>query len=130
MTYAATPEALEKCAEGDLYHFVLGDIADGNAVRHVLETQAPCGRCSTAALLAKATMLVAGPNAAILMWKAAHFVQTIEKRQGLRIACPEEIPWRNGWIADDQLKAIAAAMDVRNSYGQYLHGLLGRPRSF
>ena len=55
--------------------------------------------------------------------EAAHFVQTIEKRQGLRIACPEEIAWRNGWIDDDQLEAIAAALGQKNSYDQYLNGL-------
>lgn len=43
MTYAATPEALEECAETDLYHFVLGDIANREAVRHVFETHAPHG---------------------------------------------------------------------------------------
>jgi glucose-1-phosphate thymidylyltransferase len=56
--------------------------------------------------------------------EAAHFVQTIEKRQGLRIACPEEIAWRNGWIDEVQFEALAAALGQNNNYGQYLHGLL------
>jgi dTDP-glucose 4,6-dehydratase len=43
MTYAATPEALEECEQADLYHFVLGDIADRDDVRHVFETHAPDG---------------------------------------------------------------------------------------
>ena len=43
MTYAATPEALEECAQADLYHFVLGDIADRDAVQHVFETHGPDG---------------------------------------------------------------------------------------
>ena len=51
-------------------------------------------------------------------------MRTIEKRQGLRIACPEEIAWRNGWIDDQQLEAVAAALGQKNSYGQYLNGLL------
>jgi glucose-1-phosphate thymidylyltransferase len=59
--------------------------------------------------------------------EAAHFVQTIEKRQGLRIACPEEIAWRNGWIDDHQLEAIALTLGQKNSYGQYLNGLLRQP---
>jgi dTDP-glucose 4,6-dehydratase len=43
MTYAATPEALEECAQADLYHFVLGDISDRDAVQHVFETHMPDG---------------------------------------------------------------------------------------
>ena len=58
--------------------------------------------------------------------EAAQFVQTIEKRQGLRIACPEEIVWRNGWIDDGEFEAIAAAFGNKNSYGQYLSGLISR----
>jgi glucose-1-phosphate thymidylyltransferase len=59
--------------------------------------------------------------------EAAQFVQTIEKRQGLRIACPEEIAWRNGWIGDHQLAAVAATLGQKNSYSQYLNGLLKQP---
>ena len=55
------------------------------------------------------------------------FVQTIENRRGLRIACPEEIAWRNGWIDDQQLQAVAAELGQENSYGQYLNGLLKQP---
>ena len=54
-------------------------------------------------------------------------MRTIEKRQGLRIACPEEIAWRNGWIDDQQLEAVAAALGQKNSYGHYLNGLLKQP---
>ena len=55
--------------------------------------------------------------------QASQFVQTIETRQGLSIACPEEIAWRNGWISDDQLEVLAQAL-AKNSYGQYLSDLL------
>jgi len=55
--------------------------------------------------------------------EAAQFVQTIEKRQGLRIACPEEIAWRNDWINDSQLESLARDLG-KSSYGQYLHALL------
>ncbi len=51
--------------------------------------------------------------------EAHQFVQTIEHRQGLKIACPEELAWRKGWIDRDQLEAIAAPMR-KSSYGQYL----------
>lgn len=58
--------------------------------------------------------------------EAAHYVQTIEKRQGLRIACPEEIAWRNGWIDDGCLRLLAERFGLSNSYGQYLMALTER----
>ena len=51
--------------------------------------------------------------------EAAQFIQTLEKRQGLKISCPEEIAWRQGWIDADQLKRIAAPL-AKSGYGQYL----------
>ncbi|MDP3454767.1 glucose-1-phosphate thymidylyltransferase RfbA [Methyloversatilis sp.] len=50
---------------------------------------------------------------------AAQFIQTLEKRQGLKISCPEEIAWRQGWIDDEQLRRIAAPL-AKSGYGQYL----------
>ena len=50
---------------------------------------------------------------------ASIFVETIEKRQGLKIACLEEIAFQNGWITAEKLKALAAPM-AKNQYGQYL----------
>ena len=55
--------------------------------------------------------------------QAGQFVQTIEARQGLKVACPEEIAWRNGWIDSAQLAQLADVLS-KNSYGQYLHELL------
>ena len=55
--------------------------------------------------------------------EAAQYIQTIEKRQGLKIACPEEIAWHNGWISDEQLTQLANPMS-KNDYGRYLLGLL------
>jgi glucose-1-phosphate thymidylyltransferase len=60
------------------------------------------------------------------MLQAANFIQTIEERQGLKIACPEEISFRNGWIDGDQLERLAGRM-AKNPYGQYLHNLLNNP---
>lgn len=54
--------------------------------------------------------------------EAAMFVETIEKRQGYKIACLEEIAWRNGWLSNDQVAQTAKAMS-KNSYGQYLASL-------
>ena len=61
------------------------------------------------------------------MMQASHFIQTIEQRQGLRICCPEEIAWENGWIDDDALRALAEPL-VKSGYGQYLLGVLGSGR--
>lgn len=56
--------------------------------------------------------------------EAAHFVQTIETRQGLKIACPEEIAFRSGFIDRNQLRVLAEPMK-KNQYGQYLLRLAG-----
>jgi glucose-1-phosphate thymidylyltransferase len=56
--------------------------------------------------------------------EAGHFIATIEKRQGLKIACPEEVAWRQGWIDDAQLERCATALG-KSTYGHYVRGLLG-----
>ncbi len=55
--------------------------------------------------------------------EASSFIQTIEKRQGLKIACLEEIAWRQGWISSSKLKQLAEPLS-KNEYGQYLNRLL------
>jgi glucose-1-phosphate thymidylyltransferase len=55
--------------------------------------------------------------------QASEFVATIEARQGLKIACPEEIAWRQNWIDDPALERLAADF-AGNAYGRYLRGLL------
>ncbi|MFH5831623.1 glucose-1-phosphate thymidylyltransferase RfbA [Halalkalibaculum sp. DA3122] len=55
--------------------------------------------------------------------EASQFVEIIERRQGLKIACLEEIAWRKGWITGAELKAMGES--YTNSYGAYLEGLLG-----
>ena len=54
--------------------------------------------------------------------EAGQFIATLEKRQGLKVACPEEIAWRSGWIEDAQLQRLADPLK-KNGYGQYLLGL-------
>ena len=56
--------------------------------------------------------------------EAALFVETIEKRQGYKIACVEEIAWRNNWLSDDQVLQVAKTLS-KNNYGQYLADLMG-----
>jgi len=65
--------------------------------------------------------LDAGTHESLL--DSAVFIRTLEQRQGLRIACPEEIAWRQGWIGDAELEALAAPL-CRSGYGAYLCGLL------
>ena len=57
------------------------------------------------------------------MLEASQFIHTIENRQGLKVAAPEEIVWRKGWIDDAQLEKLAAPL-AKSGYGQYLLRLL------
>ena len=67
--------------------------------------------------------LDAGTHASLL--EAGHFVETIEKRQGFKVACLEEIAYHNGWINTEQLIKVAKTMD-KNDYGLYLLSLIER----
>jgi glucose-1-phosphate thymidylyltransferase len=62
------------------------------------------------------------------LMEAGQFIATLEKRQGLKVACPEEIAYRAGWIGAAQLEQLAAPM-LKNSYGQYLMQVL-REKAF
>jgi glucose-1-phosphate thymidylyltransferase len=53
---------------------------------------------------------------------AGQFIATLERRQGFKVACPEEIAWRKGWISDEQLLALAAPL-AKSGYGRYLRDL-------
>jgi glucose-1-phosphate thymidylyltransferase len=55
--------------------------------------------------------------------QAGQFIQTIEQRQGLKVACPEEIAWRLGWIDGAQVERLAAPL-LKTQYGQYLRTML------
>ncbi len=59
--------------------------------------------------------------------EASTYIETIEKRQGLRVCCPEEIAFHNGWIDAAQLRALAQPL-AKNGYGQYLLSLLEHGR--
>ncbi|MBD9360897.1 glucose-1-phosphate thymidylyltransferase RfbA [Methylomonas fluvii] len=64
-----------------------------------------------------------GTHASLI--EASNFIETIETRQGLKIACPEEIAWRSGWVGDEQIEKLAKPL-AKNGYGQYLLGLLNK----
>ncbi|SDX46614.1 glucose-1-phosphate thymidylyltransferase [Allochromatium warmingii] len=66
-----------------------------------------------------------GTHASLM--EASQFIETIEKRQGLKICCPEEIAYFNGWIDAEQLGRMGEALS-KNDYGQYLLSLLHRGR--
>ncbi len=55
--------------------------------------------------------------------EAGHFIATIERRQGLRVACPEEVAYRSGWIDADQLEELAQPL-IKSGYGAYLQNIL------
>jgi len=57
------------------------------------------------------------------LMEAGQFIATLEKRQGLKVSCPEEIAYRSGWITAEQLEAHAQPM-LKNGYGQYLMKVL------
>ncbi|WP_290522443.1 glucose-1-phosphate thymidylyltransferase RfbA [Alcanivorax sp.] len=59
--------------------------------------------------------------------EAAQFVETIERRQGYKIACLEEIAWRNGWLSTDQVEETGKALS-KNGYGQYLLDIIRGPQ--
>ena len=62
--------------------------------------------------------------------EASSFVQTVEKRQGFKIACLEEIGWRNGWLDDEAIRRAAQSL-AKTGYGKYLLDLLhARPRQY
>ncbi len=66
------------------------------------------------------TWLDTGTHDSLL--EATTFVETIEKRQGFKIACLEEIAWRNGWLRENDIINIANTMS-KNGYGKYLQSL-------
>ena len=58
--------------------------------------------------------------------EAGAYIRTLEHRQGLKVACPEEVAWRLGWISSDQLTALAQPL-CKSGYGNYLLQLLEVP---
>ena len=62
------------------------------------------------------------------MLEAAHYIQTLEKRQGMKVGAPEEAAWRAGWIHDADLEKLAAPLR-KSGYGEYLLTLLAQPGS-
>jgi len=82
------------------------------------------GQLQTVVLGRGVAWLDTGTHESLL--EAATFIQTIEKRQGLKVACPEEIVYRLGYISAEQLRGLAAKI-AKSGYGQYLLRLLEEP---
>ncbi len=102
---------LRPSARGEL------EITDVN--RRYLET----GRLGVERLGRGMAWLDTGTHDSLL--DASLYVQIIEQRQGLKVGCPEEVAWRQGWIDDDRLLRLAEAR-AKSGYGHYLRSLLGR----
>ena len=71
----------------------------------------------------KGIILAGGAGTHDSLLEASQFIATLEKRQGLKVASPEEVAYRAGWISATQLEKLAAPL-LKNGYGQYLMGLL------
>jgi len=106
---ARVARSLKPSARGEL------EITDVN--RHYLAT----GRLDVVSLGRGHAWLDTGTHESLL--EASHFIETLEKRQGLKICCPEEIAWRMGHIDDAKLSALAAPLK-HSGYGEYLLRLL------
>jgi glucose-1-phosphate thymidylyltransferase len=107
-------KALKPSARGEL------EITDVN--RHYLQA----GALDVVVMGRGHAWLDTGTHESLL--EASQFIQTIEKRQGLKVACPEEIAWRSGWINDQALEQLARPL-AKSGYGQYLLDIL-RERVF
>ncbi len=101
----AIARSLKRSARGEL------EITDMN------RTYLALGRLQVEILRRGYAWLDTGTHESLL--DASHFIATIERRQGLKVACPEEIAYRMGWISAAQLAELAAPMQ-NNGYGQYL----------
>jgi len=102
-------KSLKPSARGEL------EITDVNS-RYLAE-----GRLNVQRMARGTAWLDTGTHDSLL--EAAHFIQTLEKRQGLKVGCPEEVAWRLGWIDAGKLEKLAVGLK-KSGYGDYLLGLL------
>ena len=102
-------KSLKPSARGEL------EITDVNS-RYLME-----GRLNVQRMARGTAWLDTGTHDSLL--EAAHFIQTLEKRQGLKVGCPEEVAWRLGWIDSAGLERLAGPLK-KSGYGSYLLGLL------
>lgn len=91
----------------------------------VNQTYLKCGQLNVQIMNRGYAWLDTGTHDSLL--DASQFIATLEHRQGLKISCPEEIAWRNGWISNEQLEKLAQPL-AKNGYGRYLSSLLKEKR--
>lgn len=91
----------------------------------VNQTYLKCGQLNVQIMNRGYAWLDTGTHDSLL--DASQFIATLEHRQGLKISCPEEIAWRNGWISNEQLDKLAQPL-AKNGYGRYLSSLLKEKR--
>jgi glucose-1-phosphate thymidylyltransferase len=94
-----------------------GEYEITDVINHYLEAR----RLDVAILDRGTAWLDTGTFASLM--QAGQFVQVVEERQGLKVGCPEEVAWREGFVSDEGLAALAAPL-VKSGYGAYLLGLL------
>ena len=90
-------------------------------ITSVNQTYLDLGQLNVQIMLRGYAWLDTGTHDSLL--DAGQFIATLERRQGLKIACPEEISWRNGFITSEQLEKLAQSL-AKSGYGQYLFRLL------
>ena len=129
LTYAGNLQSLQRIADHPRYEFVQADIADQVSVSAMLARFQPHAIMHLAAE-SHVDRSIDGPADFIhtqivgtySLLEASQYVQTLEHRQGLKVACLEEIAFQNGWISREQLLAKACELQ-KTGYGQYLSQL-------
>jgi glucose-1-phosphate thymidylyltransferase len=90
-------------------------------ITDIIEDYLDCGKLKVEIMGRGTAWLDTGTHDDLL--SAAKFIETIEKRQGLKINCPEEVAFRNGWLSEDKLREIAEPLR-KSGYGEYLLKLI------
>ena len=116
LTYAGNLASLAEIVDSPRHRFVKADLNDGATLRSLFAERAPRAVLHLAAE-SHVDRSIDGP--ASFMHEASSFTRTLETRQGLKIASPEEVAWRMGWIGDAEFREPASRV-TGGAYGQSL----------